>query len=129
MAINTTYQDIDISFTMHPSTKDVLKLYDVSAAKYSLKSLLLTIPGENLNDAHFGIGIKRLQFELAMPVFKAFVKRNIINQVLQYLPEISIQNLEVGTSLDTGEMNIIIQYLVKGNLKLQTYNLVLERSR
>jgi phage baseplate assembly protein W len=125
----TTYQDIDISFASHPSTKDVLKLYDVSAAKFALKNLLLTSAGENFNDMYFGVGIRSLQFEILTPVTSAFFTRKIQNQVKQYLPEIVLQDTYVGDNPDTGEISITIQYYVRGNLKLQNYSLVLERSR
>jgi len=100
MASRTTYQDIDLSFKSHPSTKDILKLYDVDVAKFALKNILLTNTGENLNDSDFGIGIKSLQFELLTPILSAFTKRKITEQVYRYLPEITLQDVFVGGNPD-----------------------------
>ena len=129
MANQTTYQDIDISFKSHPSTKDVMKLYDVDAAKFALKNVMMTHAGENLNDVHYGVGIKSLQFELLTPVLSAFIKRKIVEQVNTYLPEINLQSVEVNDNTNTGEINITIKYYVVGSLQLVTYNLILERFR
>ncbi len=125
----TTYQDIDISLGIHPSTKDVLKLYDVSACKFALKNLLLTTPGEHPDDPAFGCGISNLLFELSNPILQSLIQRKINEQVSFYLPEISLQNVTVNINPDTGELVIIITYFAIGNTVLQTFNLVLERNR
>lgn len=124
-----TYTDIDLSFGMHPSTKDVLKLVDVSAAKFALKNLLLTSAGEHTEDPFFGVGIKELQFELITPILKAFINKNITQSISTYLPEIVLQDLSVDNNPDTGELVITITYYVSGSLHLQTFNYVLERTR
>lgn len=124
-----TYSDIDLSFQSHPSTHDILKRFDVDAAKFWLKNLMMTNPGENLNDMHYGVGVSRLQFELMTPILKSFVKRKITNQVYQYLPEVSIQNLSVDDNLDTGEIRITIEYFVQGSVALQKYSMILVRMR
>ena len=125
----TTYQDLDISFSMHPSTKDVLKLYDVSAAKFALKNVLLTAPGEKVDDFNYGAGLSQLQFELLSPPLVAYAKRKIFEQVGSYLPEITLQDVSVTPNYDTGELLITVTFYVIGNLQLQTLNLVLERAR
>lgn len=127
--MTTTYQDIDLNFGMHPSTKDILKLYDVSAAKVALRNVLLTNPGEKLDDFDYGCGIKQLQFELLTPPLSAFINRKIIEQCTIYLPEITLQDVKVGSNLDTGELVITITFYVTGSTVLQKFNLILERSR
>jgi len=124
-----TYLDVDVSLGMHPSTKDVLKLYDVSAAKFALRNVLLTTPGEKLDDFNFGCGVRQLLFELMTPTLKAFTKRKISEQISIYLPEIKLEDINVSTNMDSGELNIIITFYVISNLQLQTYSLVLERAR
>jgi phage baseplate assembly protein W len=125
----TTYQDIDISFGIHPSTKDILKLYDVTAAKFALRNVLLTSSGEKLDDFGYGAGIKQLQFELMTPPLISFIKRKISEQISIYLPEIAVQDINVASNIDTGELNITLTFYVRGNLQLQKYSLVLERAR
>ena len=47
MAHNTltyTYSDIDLDFTVHPVSKDVLKKYDDESVKRSVRNLVTTMP-------------------------------------------------------------------------------------
>lgn len=123
------YTDLDISFALHPSTKDVLKLFDVSAAKFALKNVLMTVPGEKTTDMDFGIGLSRMQFELWTPIMSAWLKRKVTEQVSIYLPEIALQDVTVVDNSDSGELILVITFYVRGNLTLQTFQLVLERAR
>lgn len=125
----STYTDLDTSFSIHPTTNDVLMLVDVQAAKASLKDLLLTAQGEKPDNPTYGIGIRNLQFETLSPVLISFVKRNAIIQIQKYLPEINVQQLDIGENPDTGEINLIIQYFVQGITQLQTYTLTVNQDR
>ncbi len=124
----STYQDLDISFSMHPYTKDILVLTDVSAVKFELKMLLMTSPGENITDMNFGCGIRDLQFELLTPPLISFIKKNITTQIGNYLPEVNLQGINVYQD-STNSLSITLSYYVVGNQQLQTYNLVFERYR
>lgn len=124
-----TYTDVDMSLGLHPSTKDVLKKVDLQAAKVVLKNIIKTVPGEKVDDFNYGVGISRMQFEIWTPVVTAFLKRKIIEQVRIYAPEISVQDVSVDTNQDTGELFLTITYYVTGSVALQTFNLVLERTR
>ncbi len=124
----STYQDLDISFSIHPYTKDILVLEDVSAVKFALKMLLLTSPGENISDMNFGCGIEALQFELLTPPLISYTKKNISNQINNYLPEVNLQGINIYED-SLNSLTIILSYYVVGNQQLQTYNLVFERYR
>ena len=42
MPKNKTFSDLDFSFTAHPATGDIMRVYDVNAVKASIKHLVLT---------------------------------------------------------------------------------------
>ena len=64
-------------------------------AKSKLINLLITSPGERLNQPNFGIGMKNRLFEQQTPI-AAEDLRNIINpQVQIYIPEIEIKNIAI----------------------------------
>ena len=64
-------------------------------AKSKLVNLLITSPGERLNQPNFGIGMKNRLFEQQTPI-AAEDLRNIINpQVQIYIPEIEIKNIAI----------------------------------
>ena len=56
----------------------------VGALKHNLKSILLTNPGENLSDPDFGVGLKKMLFELETSSDIVNLKQNIINQIQIY---------------------------------------------
>lgn len=122
-----TFTDIDMSFGIHPNTKDILKTYDVSAAKVALKNLMLTAQGEKLDDFNYGVGIQQLQFELMTPLLAAFTKRKIIEQADHYIPEVKMEDISIAVSQNSIE--IFMSFYVQGNPQAQKFNLVLERQR
>tara|TARA_Y100001972_G_scaffold91812_1_gene112412 strand:+ start:2456 stop:2899 length:444 start_codon:yes stop_codon:yes gene_type:complete len=64
-------------------------------AKSKLVNLLITSPGERLNQPNFGIGMKNRLFEQQTPI-AAEDLRDIINpQVQIYIPEIEIKNIAI----------------------------------
>ncbi len=123
----TIYQDIDLSFELHPNTGDFLKKFDANAAKFALENLLMIRPGEIPDNPYLGIGIPDLIFELYSPITAAFVKRNIQLQVGTYLPEISLTDIAI--NMVNSELVLTLQYYVIGNPQLQTYTLNLTRIR
>ena len=76
------------------------KIFDLdyttkSHAKSKLINLLITSPGERLNQPNFGIGMKNRLFEQQTPI-AAEDLRNIVNpQVQIYIPEIEIKNIAI----------------------------------
>lgn len=64
-------------------------------SRSKLINLLITSPGERLNQPNFGIGIKNRLFEQQTPI-AAEDLRNIINpQVQIFIPEIEIKNIAI----------------------------------
>ena len=57
----------------------------------NLKNLLLTIPGERVMDADFGVGLKRFLFEMDNALLKGRIRGRISSQVKKYLPYIRIK--------------------------------------
>jgi len=81
--------------------------------KQNFRILLLTAPGERLTDSNFGVGIKNYLFELANEQTYSKVRTRITNQVSQYMPYITINNLRVGlVDADSQVMRVIINYYI-----------------
>ena len=68
------------------------------AVKFHLKNILLTNPGENLSDPDFGVGLKRVLFELETSQTVQGLKQKIINQIQKYANYFSRLNVIVDTS-------------------------------
>ena len=68
------------------------------AVKFHLKNILLTNPGENLSDPQFGVGLKRVLFELETSESVKGLQQKIINQIQKYANYFSKLNVIVDTS-------------------------------
>ena len=88
-------------------------------AKQNLKTLILTNPGERMMDRNFGVGIRNKLFEQNTGTTKDTITYSIREQVSQYLPYITIdniiydENIEPNTSQDVfNSLSVRIIYSV-----------------
>ena len=68
--------------------------------KQNLKNLLLTIPGERVMDADFGVGLKKYLFEMDNDSLRGRIKGRINQQVRKYLSYITITNISFSSTTD-----------------------------
>ena len=83
--------------------------------KQNVKNLLLTIPGERVMDANFGVGLKKYLFELDNESVRGRVRARIGQQVQKYLPYIRIVDISFdsnGTNqeLDRNFLSVSVEY-------------------
>ena len=76
--------------------------------KSNLINLLLTEPGERVNEPNFGVGLKNLLFEQNPDV--ELLKEKINNQIEFYIPLISLSDVNVNFENDGYKLYIIISY-------------------
>lgn len=62
-------------------------------AKSKLINVLLTSPGERINQPLFGVGLKNKLFQQQTPLTEDEIRSSINPQVERYIPEISINNI------------------------------------
>jgi len=75
-------------------------------AKQNLKSLILTIPGERVMNADFGVGFSALLFENANQELVEDLKERLFTQVNRYLPFINILDVNVGIEENTAFLRV-----------------------
>jgi phage baseplate assembly protein W len=124
-----TYSDLTHRFVKHPGTNDAVRLFDVDAAKASLKSILLTKYYEKLFNPEFGVNISGLLFENFSPITGTIVKRMIRERVAQYEPRITIDDINVVQLIEANSISIELYFYVTGTKDLQTAAITLERIR
>ena len=78
--------------------------------KTNLLNLLLTIPGERINNPNYGIGLKNLVFESS--VDENTLLENINTQTSFFMPEISVESAEIERELDLYRLSISITYSI-----------------
>ena len=76
--------------------------------KSNLINLLLTEPGERVNEPNFGVGLKNLLFEPNLDV--EILKEKINTQIEFYIPSISLSGVDVNSIEDEYKLFIIISY-------------------
>ena len=76
--------------------------------KSNLINLLLTEPGERVNEPDFGIGLKNLLFEQNPNI--ELLKEKINTQITFYIPTISLIDVNVNFEKDEYSLFIIISY-------------------
>jgi len=130
MARNTRiFSDIDLNFTKHPVTSDVVHRYDENAIKQSLKNLLLTRNFERPFHSEIGSPIRALLFENPGPMFSVMMKRAIIDVINNFEPRVSVIDVRVDDSLDTNTVYIRIEFKIVNTERPITLDFALERTR
>ena len=76
--------------------------------KNNLINLLLTEPGERVNEPNFGVGLKNLLFEQNPDI--ETLKEKINTQITFYIPTISLSGVDVNSIEDEYKLFIVISY-------------------
>jgi phage baseplate assembly protein W len=129
MARNTrNFSDLDLNFTAHPVTKDIVLRYDENSIKTSLKNLILTSNYERPFHSEIGSPIKRLLFEPATPMLAVVIKRAIVDTVNNFEPRVQLLDVNVQVS-DNNSVLVNIEFKILNTERPLTLDLVLERTR
>ena len=80
-------------------------------AKYNIRNLLLTIPGERLGQPEFGSGLHEFVFEQMDVDFEDAIEASISNAIKTWLPYINIKNINFEYSkILENQININIDF-------------------
>lgn len=130
MARNTRiFSDLDLNFTAHPVTKDIVRRFDENAVKSSLKNLILTANYERPFHSEIGSPIRALLFEPASPLIIASMKKAIWDMVNNFEPRVVLLNVDVRYIPDSNELGVTIEFTIVNTERPLTLDLVLERTR
>jgi phage baseplate assembly protein W len=130
MARNTRlFSDLDLNFTAHPITKDIVKRYDDNAIKTSLKNLILTSNYERPFHSEIGSPIRSLMFEPASPMLSVLLKRAILDVVNAFEPRVSLDDVVINYSPDTYSVYVRLDYRILNTNQPISLDLILERTR
>lgn len=81
--------------------------------KSNLINLLLTYKGERIMNPEFGADLPRLIFEQITPELYDKIQTQIINSVEQFIPEITLTNIEINPDEDNNSLYITVSYQSK----------------
>ena len=124
-----TYKDLDLDFTRHPVTNDVVKIEDVNAVKRSVRNLVNTQFYERPFHPELGCGVRDLLFEPFTPMTKVFLQRKIEEVLINHEPRIQLQNVAVDDDQDRNRLVVDIYFYIVGVPGPQTVSTFLQRVR
>ena len=123
------WYDLDLDFTAHPVTKDIVLKKDVEAVKRSVRNLVLTNPHERPFHPEIGSGITGILFELVSPT-TAVVLQSEIRQVLtNFEPRVKLLDIRVLGDIDKNGYYVTIKFQPISTPSPVTIELFLERLR
>ena len=80
--------------------------------KYNLINLILTSKGERIENPNFGTTLKQQLFESISEQTIPLIRSSITNAVSQYLPEISIEAIDIIPYTDENTLVLTIKYRI-----------------
>ena len=107
-----TYKDLDLDFTRHPVTNDVVKIEDVNAVKRSVRNLVNTQFYERPFHPELGCGVRDLLFENYTPMTGIFIRRKIEEVLVNYEPRAKISSIGVNEQEDRNSIKVEINFYV-----------------
>ena len=78
--------------------------------KSNFLNLLLTVPGERINQPNYGVGLKRKLFENNLD--ESTLLEDISNQTSFYMPEISLNSIKINQDIDEYKITIALEYSI-----------------
>ena len=74
-----SFADLDLNFTAHPVTEDIVAKKDANAIRQSVKNILLTNHYERPFKPNFGANLRGMLFEANDPLMGHRIKESIVN--------------------------------------------------
>ena len=107
-----TYTDLDLDFSRHPVTNDIVKIEDVEAVKRSVRNLVNTQFYERPFHPELGCGVRDLLFEQYTPMTGIFIRRKIEEVLNNYEPRARISSIQVNEQEDRNAIDVVINFYV-----------------
>ena len=113
LSTNTrTWADLDLDFTAHPVTKDIVLKKDVEAVKRSIRNLILTNRYERPFQPDIDGGVTRHLFELATPHTIHNIESAVRNCIYNYEPRAEVLDVFVTGDIDNNGFQVTINFRV-----------------
>lgn len=110
--ITERYKDIDISFRMNPSNRDIFILEDIEAVKRSVKLLIMTRFGERPFHPEIGSGVYSSLFENFGPETRIVIEKSIREVIKNFEPRARLIKVDVREDIRTHHLEITVYFYV-----------------
>ena len=123
------WADLDLDFTKHPVTKDIVIKTNIEAVKRSVRNLILTNRYERPFHPEIDGGVTRHLFGLATAHTKHDIALAVENCLKNFESRVVVDNVRVTGSLDNNGFNVSIFFRVVNSPEPIEMALFLERVR
>ena len=123
------WADLDLDFTAHPVTKDIVLKKDVEAVKRSIRNLILTNKYDRPFQPDIDGGVTGHLFELSTPHTIHNIESAIRNCISNYEPRAEVIDVFVTGALDNNGFQVTLSFRVINTPDPVTVELFLERLR
>ena len=123
------WSDLDLDFTKHPVTKDIVIKTNIEAVKRSVRNLILTNRYERPFHPEIDGGVTRHLFGLATAHTKHDIALAVENCLKNFESRVVVDNVRVTGSLDNNGFNVSIFFRVVNSPEPIEMALFLERVR
>ena len=125
---NTSYKDIDLSFTNKPSG-EIYKKTDAAAVKQAVKNLLMTARGEKPFQPHFGADLNDALFNLDTEFEAEYIQNLMFDAIEAYEPRARVLNIRVSPQPDYNSLDASIEFQVVNTKEIVSVEVSLARLR
>lgn len=130
MSLSTRiFTDLDLDFTAHPVTGDIVKVKDTAAIISSMSNLLQLGHYEKPFNPSMGSNLRRLLFEPMTSLTASELRTEIKTTIDKYEPRVKLEGIEVTPDEDNNQYNVTITFFLVNRAEPITINLFLERVR
>ena len=123
------WSDLDLDFTKHPVTKDIVRKTNVEAVKRSVRNLIRTNRYEKHFHPEIDGGVTRHLFGLSTAHTKHDIALAIQSCLKNYEPRVIVDNVSVTGDLDKNGFNVSIFFRIINSPEPIEVSLFLERIR
>lgn len=124
-----TYKDLDLNFTKHPVTNDVVRRTGNAAIIGALKNLIQTNFYEKPFQPFFGSNLRRLLFEDVSVVTADSIRIELTNCIQSYEPRVGIDALRVQANPEENGYNVTLRFFINNLEQPVTLTMFLEKVR
>lgn len=123
------YTDLDLDFTIHPITKDVVKKVGPNAIIRSVRNLVLTNFYERPFRSFIGSNAQKILFDNISPITANLLQDQIRDVIINFEPRAILSSVSVSADPDNNGYSARIVFQVNNRLEPYVTTIFLERVR
>ena len=123
------FKDIDLDFTAHPVTGDVVKVKDSVSVKRGIKNILLTEEGERLMQPELGSGVRNMLFEPMTDINAQRLEDEVRSAIEAWERRAEVLEIVVIPEEEHNRYRVAVTFRIINELEEQELELFLHRER